>query len=100
MPVYLDHNATTPLDPRVLEAMMPHLTEHHGKPSSVHRYGRVPRPAIDRARQQVANLVNAHPGKVIFTSDGTQAGNFAIKGVAARAAQLHQLRRVAGRAVG
>ena len=84
MPVYLDHNATTPFDSRVLEAMMPHLTEHHGKPSSVHRYSRVSRAAIDRARQQVADLVKAHPGQMIFMNDGTQAGNFAIKGVAAR----------------
>jgi len=96
MPVYLDHNATTAFDSRVLEAMMPHLTEHHGKRSRVHCHGRVPRAAIDRARQQVADLVNAHPGQVVFKNDGTQAGNFAINDVAALAAQLHQLRRVAG----
>lgn len=98
MPVYLDHNATTALDPRVLEAMMPHLTEHHGK--RFERASPWPRAAIGRARQQVADIVNAHPGQVIFMNDDTQAGNFAIKGVAARAAQLHQWRRVAGRAVG
>lgn len=98
MAVYLDHNATTAFDSRVLKAMMPHLTEHHGKPSM--RASQWPRAAIDRARQQVADLVNAHPGQVIFMNDGTQAGNFAIKGVAALATQLHQLRRVAGRVVG
>ncbi len=100
MAVYLDHNATTAFDSRVLEAMMPHLTEHHGKPSSAHRYSRVTHASIDRARELVADHVNAYPGQVIFTNDGTQAGNFSIKGVAAWAAQLHQLRRVAGRAGG
>ena len=97
MPVYLDHNATTPFDSRMLEAMMLHLTEHHGRSSSAHRDGRVP---PSTGREQVADLVNAHPGQVAFMNDGTQAGNFAIKGVAARAARLHRWRRVAGRAVG
>ena len=83
MPVYLDHNATTPLDPRVLEAMLPYLTVHHGNPSSTHRFGRVARAAIDRAREQVAALINAHPSQVVFTSGGTEANNLAIKGVAA-----------------
>ena len=96
MAVYLDHNATTAFDSRVLEAMMPHLTKHHGKPSSVHRYGRIA-PSTG-AREQIADAVNAHPGQVIF--NGAQAGNFAIKGVAARAAPLHQWRRVSGRAIG
>jgi cysteine desulfurase len=82
MPVYLDHNATTPLDPRVLEAMLPYLTVHHGNPSSTHRFGRAARAAIDRAREQVAALVNAHPGQVVFTSGGTEANNQAIKGMA------------------
>lgn len=83
MPVYLDHNATTPLDPRALEAMLPYLTEQHGNPSSVHRYGRAARAAIDQARGQVAELVNAHPSQVIFTGCGTEASNLAIKGFAA-----------------
>lgn len=74
--VYLDHNATTPLDPRALEAMLPYLTEQQGNPSSVHRYGRA-------AREQVAELVNAHPTQVIFTGCGTEASNLAIKGFAA-----------------
>ena len=81
MPVYLDHNATTPLDTRVLEAMLPYLTEHHGNPSSAHRFGRVARAAVDKAREHVAELVNAQPGQVIFTSGGTEANNLAIKGV-------------------
>lgn len=83
MAVYLDHNATTPLDPRVLEAMLPYLAEHHGNPSSVHRSGRVARAAVERAREQVAALVNAQPEQVIFTGCGTEASNLAIKGFAA-----------------
>ncbi len=80
--VYLDHNATTPLDERVLEAMMPYLRGHYGNPSSVHAPGREARAALDRAREQVAALVNAHPGQVNFTSGGTEANNAALKGVA------------------
>ncbi len=83
MAVYLDYNATTPLDERVLEAMLPYLRTHYGNPSSLHRQGRVVRAAIDRAREQVAAAVNAHPSQVIFTSGGTEANNLAIKGGAA-----------------
>ena len=83
MPVYLDHNATTPMDPQVLEAMLPYLGEHFGNPSSVHRFGRAARAAVERARAQVAQLVQAHPSQVIFTSGGTEANNLAIKGAAA-----------------
>ncbi|MFT7126370.1 MAG: cysteine desulfurase [Pseudoalteromonas tetraodonis] len=80
--VYLDNNATTALDPRVLEAMMPYLTGPYGNPSSVHRFGKASRAAIDIARQQVASLVGAQASEVVFTSGGTEANNFAIKGVA------------------
>jgi len=83
MPVYLDHNATTPLDPRVFDAMLPWLHDHHGNPSSVHSEGRLARQAIDTAREQVAELAGAHPSQVIFTSGGTEANNLAIKGMAA-----------------
>jgi cysteine desulfurase len=83
MPVYLDHNATTPLDERVLEAMLPYLGRNHGNPSSVHRYGRLTRGAVDRAREQVAALVGAHPSQVIFTGGGTEANNLALKGLLA-----------------
>lgn len=80
--VYLDHNATTPLDGRVLEAMLPYLKERYGNPSSVHAAGREARAALEQAREQVAALVNAHPGQVIFTSGGTEANNAALKGFA------------------
>jgi len=82
MTVYLDHNATTPLDPAVLAAMLPYLQSRYGNPSSVHGPGREARAAVDEAREQVAALVGAHPSQVIFTSGGTEANNLAIKGVA------------------
>lgn len=84
MNVYLDHNATTPLDERVLEAMLPLMGATCGNPSSVHRFGRLVRAALDRAREQVAALVGVGPTQVIFTSGGTEANNLALKGVAMR----------------
>jgi cysteine desulfurase len=82
--VYLDHNATTPLDPRVLAAMMPYLRDQYANPSSIHAPGRMVRTAVDQAREQVAGLVNVHSSQVIFTSGGTEANNLALKGVMAR----------------
>ena len=86
MATYLDHNATTPLDARVLEAMYPFLTGSYGNPSSVHGFGRHVRRAIDNAREQVAALVNAHPSQVIFTGGGTEANNMVFSGLAQRRA--------------
>lgn len=80
MPVYLDHNATTPISPEVLEAMMPYFTGVYGNPSSVHRFGRLTRDALEQARMQVAQLVGAEPNQVVFTSGGTEANNLAVKG--------------------
>lgn len=82
-PVYLDHNATTPLDPLVLEVMMPYLGARFGNASSRHEYGRHARQALDTARQQVAAAVGAHATEVIFTSGGSEASNLFIKGAAA-----------------
>jgi len=82
-PVYFDHNATTPLDPRVLEGMLPYLREQFGNASSRHEYGRAARRAIDEARQRVAYAAGAHPTEVVFTSGGSEANNLFIKGVAA-----------------
>ncbi|MDQ5959120.1 MAG: cysteine desulfurase [Pseudomonadota bacterium] len=82
-PVYLDHNATTPLAPAVLEAMLPWLSGQFGNPSSRHEYGRAARRAIDEARQQVAAAVGAHPTEVVFTSGGSEANNLFLKGAAA-----------------
>jgi cysteine desulfurase len=80
--VYLDHNATTPLDDRVLEAMLPFLKQHFGNAASRHELGTVAMRAVDRARQQVAAIVHARDAQVIFTSGGTEANNLFIKGVA------------------
>lgn len=82
MTVYLDHNATTPIDHEVLDAMMPFLHDYYGNPASIHSYGRKTRVALDQAREQVASLVNVHPGQVIFTSGGTESNNLALKGMA------------------
>lgn len=78
--IYFDHNATTPIDPIVLEAMQPFLTSFYGNPSSLHRHGRLVKTAIDQARQQVAELVNVQADQVVFTSGGTEANNLAIFG--------------------
>lgn len=80
--IYLDHAATTPLDSRVLTAMLPYLTERFGNPSSIHRLGREARQALDEARESVAEVLNASPQEIVFTSSGTEADNLAIKGVA------------------
>jgi len=84
MSIYLDHNATTPLDPRVWAAMAPYLRDHYANPSSVHAPGRMVRTAFEQAREQVAALVKAQPSQVIFTSGGTEANNLALKGTMAR----------------
>lgn len=80
--VYLDNSATTPVDPQVLEAMMPFLTDTYGNASSIHFYGQQARSAVDRARHQVAGLLNARPNELIFTSGGTESNNLAIRGFA------------------
>lgn len=80
--IYLDYNATTPIDPRVLEEMLPYMKQDFGNPSSIHSLGMRARGALDRARESVAALVNAKPREIVFTSGGSEAGNFAIKGAA------------------
>ena len=82
-PVYFDHNATTPLDPAVLDAMRPWLFGQFGNASSRHGFGRAARQAIDEARHQVAEAVGAHATEIVFTSGGTEANNLFIKGAAA-----------------
>ena len=83
MAIYLDHNASTPLHDDVLQTMLPLMQTMVGNPSSLHRFGRLQKDAIERAREQVASLVDAHPDQVIFTSSGTEANNLLIKGIAA-----------------
>lgn len=76
--IYFDNAATTPLDPQVLEAMMPFMTSQFGNPSAIYSYGRENRLAVETARKTVARLLNAHPGEIFFTSGGTESNNTAI----------------------
>jgi cysteine desulfurase len=82
MAIYLDHAATSPLRPEVLEAMLPYLTEHHGNPSSIHASGRRARQGLDEARERIAAALGAKPREIVFTSGGTESDNLALKGVA------------------
>jgi cysteine desulfurase len=82
MAIYLDHAATSPLRPEVLEAMLPYLTEHHGNPSSIHASGRRARQALDEAREAIAAWMGARPREIVLTSGGTESDNLALKGVA------------------
>jgi len=77
--IYLDNASTTKIDPRVLEAMMPYLTEQYGNPGSIHMFGEEARKAVDKAREQVAKAINADPEEIIFTSGGSEANNLAVK---------------------
>src|SRR5262245_55622414 len=90
-PIYLDYNATTPIDPAVRDAMLPFLGEQFGNPSSSHDYGRAAHEAVDKARAQVAELIGAQPDEIVFTGGGSEASNHAIKGVV-----FARLRRVTG----
>ena len=81
-PIYLDYNGTTPIDPEVIEAMRPFLETDFGNPSSSHWYGIKPKKAIEKARKQVAGILNCSPSEVIFTSGGTESNNHAILGMA------------------
>src|SRR5437660_7464007 len=94
-PIYLDYNATTPLDPAVVAAMLPYLQTHYGNPSSNHEYGRRTHDAVEQARGEVAALMGAQPDEIVFTGGGTEASNHAIKG-----AVLAWLQGVFGRLFG
>jgi len=89
LPIYMDYSATTPVDPRVAEKMIPFLTEHFGNPASrSHAFGWTAEQAVETAREQVAALVNANPREIIWTSGATESNNLALKG----AARFHQAR--------
>ncbi|MBE9066918.1 IscS subfamily cysteine desulfurase [Leptolyngbya cf. ectocarpi LEGE 11479] len=82
LPIYLDCHATTPVDSRVVDAMLPFFTEYFGNPSSLHRYGWQADAAVKKSRETIAKMINAQPGEIVFTSGATEANNLAIKGVA------------------
>ena len=84
--IYLDYNATTPVDPRVLESMIPYMKDMYGNPSSVHSFGGDSKAALDNAREQVAELIGTRQRDICFTTGGSESNNFAIKGTA------HQLK--------
>ena len=81
-PIYLDYNATTPIDPAVVEAMLPFLKQEFGNPSSSHAYGQAAHEAMERGRAQLAALIGAQPDEIVFTGDGTEASNQALTGAA------------------
>ncbi|MGH9391092.1 MAG: aminotransferase class V-fold PLP-dependent enzyme, partial [Vicinamibacteria bacterium] len=81
--VYLDHNATTPLAPEVLEAMLPYLRGDFGNPSSIHQYGRRAKAALLSARETLASFLSASGSEIVFTASGTEADNLAVLGVVA-----------------
>ena len=93
-PIYLDNQATTPCDPRVLSAMLPWFTEHFGNPHSVeHVMGRAAEAAVEQARGEIAALIGAEPREIVLTSGATESNNIAIKGAARFARQAGDARR-------
>src|SRR5690349_4823108 len=86
-PIYLDHAATTPTDPRVVEAMLPYFTEVYGNPSSTHRFGRKAESAVEQSRAKIAAILNCSPKEIIFTSCGTESDNLALRGTVLAAKQ-------------
>jgi cysteine desulfurase len=88
-PIYLDHAATTPVDERVLAAMLPYFSDVYGNPSSAHTFGRRAEKAVEQARRDVADCLNCTPGEIIFTGCGSEADNLALRGAALAAREQH-----------
>src|SRR5215469_16408786 len=87
--VYFDHNATTPVEPEVLEVMLPFLSGEYGNAASIHTFGQKARAAVETARERVAALIGARPQEIVFTSGGTEADNHAIFGIVEAAGAIH-----------
>ncbi|MCI0475349.1 MAG: aminotransferase class V-fold PLP-dependent enzyme, partial [Anaerolineales bacterium] len=81
-PIYLDHSATTPVDPRVFAAMLPYFTEKFGNASSLHRWGQAALAGLDESRRTIADLLCARPNEIVFTGCGSESDNLALRGVA------------------
>ncbi len=90
--IYLDHAATTPVDPAVLEAMLPYFSQRFGNPSSIYQLGQDARAGVDLARMRVARVLGCEPGEVLFTSGATESDNLAVRGVAWAARQAGRAR--------
>jgi len=82
MTIYFDNSATTPVDPRVYEAMIPYFKDKYANPSSIHKLGRIIKEDINSARARIASLINADEDEIIFTGSGSESDNLAIKGIA------------------
>ena len=87
--IYLDNAASTKIHDDVLDSMIPYLKEQYGNPSSIHRYGRLTRKAIEKARKQIAFLINADPSEILITSGGTESNNTALNGIAMKKPSSH-----------
>src|SRR5262245_22774947 len=85
--IYLDHSATTPTDPRVVQAILPYFTETYGNISSAHTFGRKAEAAVEDARETIATVLNCRPNEIIFTSGGSESDNLAVRGAAWGASQ-------------
>ena len=94
VPLYLDYSATTPLDPRVLRAMLPFFHEEFGNPSSIHRYGQRAEAAVESSREVCSALLNCHPSEIVFTSCGSESDNLALRGVAFAARHLRHANHI------
>ncbi|MGD8822875.1 MAG: aminotransferase class V-fold PLP-dependent enzyme, partial [Anaerolineales bacterium] len=92
--VYLDHAATTPVDPMVVAEMLPYFNEQFGNPSSVHAFGQKAEAAVELAREDLAAILNAHPDQILFTACGSESDNLAVRGAAFNARRAHGANRI------
>ena len=91
-PIYLDHNASTPILPEVLDAMLPYFSEQYGNPSAVHIWGQKAENAVERSREKIATILDCKPNEIVFTSCGSESDNLALRGVALEARETKNAR--------